>query len=111
MQSQQFGRPSRRFFILRDHMLTYYRSKPNSEEEAISNYSLNSLHLTETSQVEVSRYYFTRCLKISTPLDILWLRCTKDFKDETKWISELKVAIGQQARSKLIYITTDFLFI
>jgi hypothetical protein len=66
MKSQSIGTRTRRFFVLRDHLLSYYTSKPSSEEEVLENFSPNSLHLTGTSTVELSSYYFSRCIMITT---------------------------------------------
>ena len=54
MQSQKFGRRMRRFFVLRDHILSYHVTRPADEEEVYSNYSLSSLHITDNTTVEVS---------------------------------------------------------
>eukprot|EP01038_Epipyxis_sp_PR26KG_P009071 gene9071-12233_t len=101
MASQQFGRRSRRFFILRDNILSYYKTKPIDEEEALNSFSLNTLHLTDSTSIEITRYYLLRCIKITTPIDILWIRAKKEFSDEPKWVNEFNKSVKHQGRKKL----------
>ena len=62
MQSQKFGRRMRRFFVLRDHILSYHVTRPADEEEVYSNYSLSSLHITDNTTVEVCNVgLFVKC--------------------------------------------------
>ena len=100
MQSQKFGRRMRRFFVLRDHILSYHVSRPSTEEEVYSNYSLSSLHITENTTVEVGRHMFMRSLVITTPLDKLWIRMQNGSTEETRWIGEINKAIQQLKKSK-----------
>lgn len=101
MRSQQFGRRMRRFFVLRDHILSYHTTKPQSEEEVYANYSINSLHLTETSTAEIGRKMLMRSLIVNTPLDTLWVRSYAGSKEEAKWYKEINKSIQLQKKSKL----------
>jgi hypothetical protein len=100
MQSQKFGRRMRRFFVLRDHILSYHVTRPADEEEVYSNYSLSSLHITENTTVEVGRHMFLRSLIVTTPLDKLWIRMQNGNAEETKWIDSINESIQQLQRSK-----------
>jgi hypothetical protein len=100
MKSQKFGRRMRRFFVLRDHILSYHVTRPADEEEVYSNYSLSSLHVTENTTVEVGRHMFMRSLVITTPLDTLWIRMQNGSTDENKWIAEINKSIQQLQKSK-----------
>lgn len=66
MKSQSFGTRTRRFFVLRDHILSYYTRKPRNEDEVVSNFSINSLHITQNSTIELGSYYFFKCMVINT---------------------------------------------
>ena len=90
----------RRFFVLRDHILSYHLTKPHNMEEIYSNYSMSSLHLTENTTVEIGRHFFLRSLIITTPLDKMWIRMKNGAAEEIKWVNELTKAIQQQSRSK-----------
>lgn len=100
MQSQNFGRRMRRFFVLRDSVLSYHVSRPKSEEEVYSNYSLSSLILTENSSVQIGRRYFLRSMIVTTPIDKLWVRMKNGAADEKKWVTEITKAILDQSRSE-----------
>jgi hypothetical protein len=100
MQSQKFGRRMRRFFVLRDHILSYHVTRPADEEEVYSNYSLSSLHITDNTTVEVGRHMFLRSLIVTTPLDKLWIRMQNGNDEETKWIGAINNSIQQLQRSE-----------
>ena len=102
MQSQKFGRRMRRFFVLRDHILSYHVTRPADEEEVYSNYSLSSLHITENTSIEVGRHMFLRSLIITTPLDKLWIRMQNGNTDEKKWVDSINHSIQDLQRSKLV---------
>ena len=103
MQSQKFGRRMRRFFVLRDHILSYHVSRPADEEDVYSNYSLSSLHITENTTVEVGRHMFLRSLVITTPLDKLWIRMQNGNSDELRWIAEINKSIQQLQKSECLW--------
>lgn len=103
MQSQKFGRRMLRFFVLRDHILSYHVTRPTDEEEVYSNYSLSSLHITENTSVEVGRHMFLRSLVITTPLDKLWIRMQNGNAEEGKWIGNINKSIQQLQRSKFAF--------
>jgi hypothetical protein len=104
MQSQKFGRRMRRFFVLRDHILSYHVTRPADEEEVYSNYSLSSLHITDNTTVEVGRHMFLRSLIVTTPLDKLWIRMQNGNEEETKWIGAINKSIQQLQRSKSSFL-------
>lgn len=74
MATQSLGRRRWRFFVLRDHLLSYFPLRPASEEVIKAGFSRNTLHLTETSTVTVGRKFLQKCLVVQTPLDTLWAR-------------------------------------
>lgn len=92
----------RRFFVLRDHILSYHVTRPADEEEVYSNYSLSSLHITENTSIEVGRHMFLRSLIITTPLDKLWIRMQNGNTDEKKWVDSINHSIQDLQRSKLV---------
>eukprot|EP00981_Chlorochromonas_danica_P012272 scaffold4731_cov175-Ochromonas_danica.AAC.18 len=102
MQSQRLGRTRKRFFVLRDSLLSYYPNKPQREEEILqANFSKHTLHLTEDTKVSIGRKFLLRCVVVVTPLDTLWIRMPRAFSSEaTKWIYELNRAIQYQQRQK-----------
>ena len=102
MKSQKFGRATRRFFVLRDHYLSYHTDKPRAEED-VSTFSPNTLLLTEDSTVTVGRKLLARCLVVTTPMDTLWIRVRGDYtEDAVKWLAELNKCIQFLQRRKFI---------
>ena len=94
MKTQNFGRLRKRFFILRDNVLSYHKSKPKHEEDVASAFSHNTLHLTDNSTITIGRKRLQKCLIVTTPFDTLWLKMKKDFTTEAvKWIGEINKAI------------------
>jgi hypothetical protein len=103
MASQSFGRLRKRFFILRDNVLSYHKVKPLHEEDIASSFSHNTMHLTDTSAVSIGRKRLQKCLIITNLFDTLWLKMKKDFTNEAvKWVSEINKAISQFNKAKLI---------
>jgi hypothetical protein len=94
MKTQSFGRIRKRFFILRDNVLSYHKHKPLHEEDVASTFSHNTLHLTDNSSITIGRKRLQKCLIITTPFDTLWLKMKRDFTTEAvKWIGEFNKAI------------------
>jgi hypothetical protein len=103
MATQSFGRLRKRFFILRDNVLSYHKVKPLHEEDIASSFSHNTMHLTDTSTVSIGRKRLQKCLIITNPFDTLWLKMKKDFTNEAvKWVSEINKAISLFNKAKLI---------
>ncbi len=103
MKTQNMGRLRKRFFVLRDHILSYHKIKPSSEEELATSFSANtSMHVTDNSTVSIGRKFLQRCLIVNTPFDTLWLKMNgKDFAGEAvKWITEINKAIQFLNRCK-----------
>lgn len=102
MKSQQMGRRTRRFFVLRDNYLSYHKDRPTVEEDPEEHDSQNTLVLTANSTVEVGRKFLTRCLIVSTPADTLWIRVRGDYAQEAvKWLTELNKSLQFLQRRKL----------
>ncbi len=103
MKSQAFGRRSKRFFVLRDNLLTYHNKKPDNEDEVLAHYSSkNSLVLTEETSVTMARHYFLRSMVVTTPVDTLWIRFRSwkgNEEKEARWKNEFSKAIAHQSRS------------
>ena len=103
MKSQSFGMRKKRFFVLRDHILSYHVSRPNSEDDIYSNYSLSSLHITDNTTVEIGSRLFLRSIIITTPLDQLYIRmANNNDNEETKWLKNINQSIQNLKRSKLM---------
>jgi hypothetical protein len=111
MKTQKMGRATRRFFVLRDHYLSYHNGKPHSEED-VSTFSPNTLVITEDTTVVVGRRLLVRCLIVTTPEDKLWIRVRgEDTDDAVKWLSELNKSIQFLQRRKfflLSFVSTCF---
>ena len=104
MKSQKFGRRSKRFFVLRDKILTYHKAKPSDENDVLRNYSSrNGLVLTEDTTVTMTRHYCLRAMTVCTPEDQLWIRFRSFRGNEVKekrWKEELYKAVQNQTRSE-----------
>lgn len=100
MKTQAFGRPSRRFFVLRDDLLTYHEDKPKTEEDLDVNSALSGLRITDDTVVRQGRHYLMKCLVIQNHLDTLWVRCGQNNVEEDKWVRAIGQSIDQIRRSK-----------
>ncbi len=58
MKSQKTGRRTKRFFVLRDNILSYHKTQPSSMEINDVGLSSGSLTLTANSTVGRGRYFF-----------------------------------------------------
>jgi hypothetical protein len=109
MKTQSFGRIRKRFFILRDNILSYHKHKPLHEEDVASTFSHNTLHLTDNSSITIGRKRLQKCLIITTPFDTLWLKMKRDFTTEAvKWIGEFNKAIQFFGRREYFYFNLFF---
>jgi hypothetical protein len=100
MKSQKIGRQTRRFFVLRDHYLSYHKDKPTNEEE-VSTFNANTLLLTEDTSIQISRKLLTRCLTITTPSDTLWIKLKNDqTQDIVRWCDQLNKSLQFLQRRK-----------
>jgi hypothetical protein len=68
MKNQKAGMMTRRFFILRDRILSYHRVEPSSQEEASADYSMHSIKLKKGHYVHRSKHHMTSCVKARQPL-------------------------------------------
>lgn len=64
MKNQKAGMMTRRFFILRDRILSYHRVEPSSQEEASADYSMHSIMLKKGHFVHRSRHHMRSCVKV-----------------------------------------------
>lgn len=64
MKNQKAGMMTRRFFILRDRILSYHRVEPSSQEEASADYSMHSIKLKKGHFVQRSRHHMRTCVKV-----------------------------------------------
>ncbi len=105
MKSQKMGRQTRRFFVLRDHYLSYHAEKPKVEEE-VSSFNQNTLLLTEDTTVAIGRKMLARCLIVTTPADTLWIRLRNDYTQEAvKWMDQLNKSIQFLQRRKYLSLS------
>jgi hypothetical protein len=94
MKNQKAGMMTRRFFILRDRILSYHRVEPSSQEEASADYSMHSVKLKKGHYVHRSRHHMTSCVKVSSttllrvlilPPPLLPLRCDSSIRSTTRF--------------------------
>lgn len=64
MKNQKAGMMTRRFFILRDRILSYHRVEPSSQEEASADYSMHSVKLKKGHYVHRSKHHMRNCVKV-----------------------------------------------
>jgi hypothetical protein len=64
MKNQKAGMMTRRFFILRDRILSYHRVEPSSQEEASADYSMHSVKLKKGHYVHRSKHHMSSCVKV-----------------------------------------------
>jgi hypothetical protein len=100
MKSQAFGGRKRRFFVLRDDVLSYRDHRPKDEGEAYSVLPMGSMAITPNTTVEIGRYMLLRSLIVTTPGDRLWIRSRSGDVDEERWVNELTKSVQNQRRSK-----------
>ena len=86
MKSQGMGRMTKRFFVLRDDEITYYKSVPRDRRgeraEAF-------IRLVPGTTVKKDRKFLRACITVQSPLDTLWLKAFKDSSDDI-FINEVK---------------------
>ena len=102
MKSQRAGRMTKRFFLLRDSVLSYYKRKPMNEEQAETGLKYG-LQLNETSSIAKGRHFLIPCITVTTNTDTLWTRCGKNVAEEDNWIKEIRKGIAQHSKSHLFY--------
>jgi hypothetical protein len=66
MQSQSTGRRTKRFFVLRNNLLSYHKVKPVDEEAVLGSYNINTIHIDEASAIEIGRRRFQRYELVSS---------------------------------------------
>jgi len=86
MKSQGMGRMTKRFFVLRDDELSYYKTVPRDRRgeraEAF-------MRLVPGTTVKKDRKFLRACITVQSPLDTLWLKAFKDSSDDI-FINEVK---------------------
>lgn len=102
MKSQRAGRMTKRFFLLRDNVLSYYKRKPINEEQAETGLKYG-LRLSDTSTIAKGRHFLIPCITVTTTTDTLWTRCGKNVAEEDNWIKEIRKGIVQSSKSHLFY--------
>lgn len=110
MKNQKAGMMTRRFFILRDRILSYHRVEPSSQEEASADYSMHSIKLKKGHYVQRSRHHMRTCVKLDTVNDALWVRCNSK-EEEDEWIAAIWEGIGRYNRGKFYYFIVLFYFL
>jgi hypothetical protein len=103
MKSQKTGLRTKRFFVLRDNVLTYHKSKPtvNVDDEMDLESSCGRVTLTENSTIARGRYLLTPCFTITTPYDTLWMKIKGDVDEQERWMDQIRLAIAQSAKKQL----------
>ena len=102
MQSQTSGRMTKRFFILRDRLISYYKRRPLTSEAADAAFAVGIL-LTPNSSVSKGRHFLIPCITIATATDTLWVRCGNNAAEQDVWIKEIRTAISHLNKSQLFY--------
>ena len=93
--TQSIGRQTKRFFILKDSLLRYYRSEPSSIDACKNDY-MYRLHISAFSTVRRHTKYLLNCIRIhrnEDPDDILWVRVSpNDLSATTSMLSGLPLS-------------------
>lgn len=97
MLRQKAGLRTKRFFILRNDLLSYHAREPRSKEEAHEDYAMHSLRLRPGSTVVPTRRYLQDCLEVATPVDTLWFKSANK-KLHSRWIALIEAAIDHYSR-------------
>jgi len=99
MKSQGMGRMTKRFFVLRDDEISYFKTVPRDRrgEKAEA-----FIRLVPQSIVKKDRKLLMSCITVQTPLDTLWLRAFKDSSDDI-FINEVKRGIEANNRRPIFW--------
>lgn len=97
MKRQKAGLRTKRFFILRNDLLSYHAREPRSKEEAHADYAMHSLRLRPGTAVSKTRRYLQDCLEVATPVDTLWFK-SADKKLHNRWINLINNAVEHYSR-------------
>lgn len=97
MLRQKAGLRTKRFFILRNDLLSYHAREPRSKEEAHADYAMHSLRLRPGSNVAIKRRFFQDCLEVATPVDTLWFKSANK-ANHSRWMSLIQAAIEHYSR-------------
>jgi hypothetical protein len=111
MKSQKTGMRTKRFFVLRDNILSYHKTKPTvfpDDDNDDLDSSNGRLTLTETSTIVRGRYFVTPCFTITTPYDTLWMKIKGDVGEQERWMDQIRLAIKQSAKSTSVVLIYDF---
>ena len=102
MLRQKAGLRTKRFFILRNDMLSYHAREPRSKEEAHEDFAMHSLRLRPGTAVTKTRRYFQDCLEVTTPVDTLWFKSANK-KLHDRWIRLIRLAEERYSRGWIYY--------
>lgn len=124
LRSQKFGRRRRRFFVLRDNLLTYYTHKPSMQSTwshgnignatntqrgsgrgSADEHGIHTITITDDTTVSYGRRFFQKCLLLTTPMDSLYIHINRELENRennlvTRWLQELTKAIQAHQKRK-----------
>lgn len=94
-----FGKPQKRFFILKDNLLCYYDNKPLKEQDY---QRVKILNISEDTQIEKVANMFQNCLKISSANggESIYIKVKEGTRKERAWIQAIKQSMKLQSASK-----------
>lgn len=99
MLRQKVGLRTKRFFILRNDLLSYHSREPRSKEEAHADYAMHSLRLRPGSTVTKTRRYLQDCLEVATPVDTLWFKSSNK-RNHNRWVALIQAAVEHYSRGE-----------
>ncbi|RYG70238.1 hypothetical protein EON64_00740 [archaeon] len=100
-----FGKPQKRFFILKDNLLCYYDNKPQQEQDY---QRVKILNISEDTQIEKVANMFQNCLKISSANggESVYIKVKEGSRKERAWIQAIRQSMKLQSASKCEYMYT-----
>lgn len=101
--SQGWGKVERRYFVLKENILSYFTTRPSGDVYAPDLRPRKTFLITHNTTIETCTVLFRRCIKVHFPESdqCLWLKTKKaGCAKEVKWLSALKLAIASQQRKK-----------
>ena len=93
------GRLAKRYFVLKDNVLSYHKIEIEEDDDMLATPQTKFFPITADCQVKIGMHNMQKCMKIITSTEKIWvaLNGENEMEIETRWVTALQTAIANAA--------------